>query len=147
VIDFDFVPPTKNAPATTVAVSVVEEAPVITQTVTARRIDESVGYLTKKDDADWEWDDLRDYVIHEIESRHGAQVRDSRKESGIFKSFLGRYGVADTDGKIDATIPVKIAKTAFGPVYNGMWRSAPIAVTRFTKGSDPYFADIILSRL
>jgi hypothetical protein len=116
---------------------VVTEVPAVVEKVTVSRVrDTSAGYLTKKD-SDWEWDDLRDFVVHEIEARHGAQVRDFRKESGIFKGFLSRYG--------DQAVP--IARLAFSPVFDGMWRSAPIAVTRFTKGSDPYFGDVLLQRL
>lgn len=135
-LDFDF--DQKPASARTAPVTeVVTEAPVVVEKVTVTRVrDTSAGYLTKPD-AGWAWDDLRDYVVHEIEARHGAQARDFRKESGIFKGFLSRYG--------DQAVP--IARLAFSPVFDGMWRSAPIAVTRFTKGSDPYFGDILLQRL
>lgn len=89
-----------------------------------------------KADAGWQWDDLRDYVVAKIEEHHGPFPRDSKKESGIFKSFLSRYG---------EMAPV-IARYAF-EVCNGRWREAPISVTRFCKASDPYFADIIVARL
>jgi hypothetical protein len=144
---FDFVDLESTAPEQTVT-QVVTEVPAVVEKVTVTRVrDTSVGYLGK-DDKDWAWDDLRDFVVHEIEARHGAQARDFRKESGIFKGFLSRYGVTDADGKvIDATTPVALARLAFSPVFDGMWRSAPIAVTRFTKGSDPYFGDVLLKRL
>lgn len=124
------------------ATTVIEEptvvvSPVVVQTITTTTLPEtSVGYLGKTDDQ-WGWEDLRDYVVREIEARHGVQPRDFRKESGIFKSFMTRYGA-------DA---VPIARLAFSPVFDGWWKSAPISVTRFCKGSDPYFADVLRARL
>jgi hypothetical protein len=41
---------------------------------------------------------------------------------------------------------IAIAKAAF-EVQNGMWRSAPISVQRFCKGSDVFFADVIAERV
>lgn len=130
-LDFDLKPAGR-----VMKTAVVTEAPAVVETVTVTRVpDASSGYLTKPD-SQWGWEDLRDYVIHEIEARHGVQPRDFRKESGIFKSYLARYG--------DNAVP--IARLAF-EVFNGMWSSAPITVTRFCKGSDPYFSDVILKRL
>lgn len=115
---------------------VVTDAPVVVETVTVTpKASIAAGYLTKPD-SEWEWDDLRDYVIHEIETRHGVQPRDQRKESGIFKSFLSRYG--------DKAVPV--TRAAF-EVFDGVWRSAPITVNRFCKASDPFFGDVLLKRL
>lgn len=91
------------------------------------------AYLGK---TDWSWDDLRDYVVAQIEDRFGAFPRDARKESGIFKSFLARWG--------DKAQP--IAQYAF-EVTDGRWGGAPISVNRFCKGSDPYFAEKIAARL
>jgi hypothetical protein len=85
----------------------------------------------------WTWSELRDYVIREIELRHGAQPRDPRKEKGIFSSFLGRW----PDGQA-----VRIAKAAF-EVHDGWWANAPIGVNRFCKGSDPFFAERIITQL
>lgn len=159
MIDFDFVPPTSasavraSTPSTAVLVDgpaptpiAVDGTPVVRDTVVATRLSESATHLSTPE-ASWGWEELRDYVIHEIETRQGPQPRDFRKEAGIFKSFLARYGVEIEPGKYDATRPVAIAKVAFGPVFNGIWRSAPITVTRFCKGSDPYFGDVILKRL
>jgi hypothetical protein len=84
----------------------------------------------------WAWDDLRDYVVASIEERFGPFPRDSRKESGIFKSFLARWG--------EQARP--IAEYAF-VVTDGRWGGAPISVNRFCKGSDPYFAEVIAARL
>jgi len=86
---------------------------------------------------DWTWSQLRDYVIREIELRHGAQPRDPRKERGIFSSFLGRW----PEGQA-----VRIAKAAF-EVHDGWWGNAPISVNRFCKASDPYFSRVILAQL
>jgi hypothetical protein len=136
MLDFDL-KPVGSAKAATTTTVIVTEAPVVVETVTVTRTpDRSAGYLTKSD-AEWGWEDLRDFVIHEIEARHGVQVRDFRKESGIFKSFLSRYG----------SNAVPIARLAFSKVFDGMWSSAPITVTRFCKASDPYFADILAKRL
>lgn len=88
-----------------------------------------------KDPSDWTWSDLRDYVIAEIEKRQGVQERDVRKEGGIFKSFLSRWG---------ADAP-RIAQTVFD-FYDGMWNGQPVTVTRFCKGSDPYFSEVIAAR-
>lgn len=150
MIDFDFVPPTSASAARVATPSasvqsepdaisvplVVDEPPIVRDTVVATRLSESATYLTVPEES-WGWEELRDYVVHEIEAKQGPQPRDFRKEAGIFKSFMARYGDQS----------VAIAKVAFGPVFDGVWRSAPITVTRFCKGSDPYFGDVILKRL
>lgn len=117
---------------------VVQEAPaaVRQEVTTAKTGTAESSYLLKTADQ-WTWGDLRDYVITECEKRFGAQPRNPAKESGIFKSFVGRYGIEDA---------VLIAMAAF-EVYEGIWRKAPVRVTRFTKGNDQYFADVILARL
>jgi len=84
----------------------------------------------------WGWQDLRDYVVREIEARHGPQVRNPKTESSIFKSFLTRW----------SDQAVSIAKVSF-EVHNGMWRNAPISVNRFCVASDPYFAAVIAANL
>lgn len=111
----------------TTEVVVEETVKVIPKASTSR------AYLGK---TDWAWDDLRDYVVAEIEARFGAFPRDSRKESGIFKSFLARWPEQAQ----------AIAKYAF-EVSDGRWAGAPISVNRFCKGSDPYFAQVISERL
>lgn len=95
---------------------------------------DSRAYLAKPDEA-WEWSDLRDYVVTQIEARFGVFPRDVRKESGIFKSYLARYPQGP-----------RIARYAF-ETAEGFWMGAPISVTRFCKGSDPYFSDVIAERL
>lgn len=122
------------APSTAAVTAVV---PVVQETVKVIPVaSQSVSYVMKPE-ATWGWSDLRDYVVFEIEKRHGPQVRDPKKEAGIFKSFMSRWpdqGVA-------------IAKVAFGPVNEGMWKNAPISINRFCVASDPYFAAVIASRL
>lgn len=119
------------------------ERPVAKKVTTSPTVQETVrvtpvagaAYLMK-DDALWTWEDLRDYVMGQIVAFHGPQLRNSVKEAGIFRSFMARYpGQA-----------VGIARFAFEQ-QRGMWQRAPISVTRFCKGSDPYFADQIVRRL
>lgn len=111
-------------------------APVVTETVTVTlKPSDRTQFIAKSEDS-WEWGDLRDFVVAEIEKRTGAFPRDFKKEAGIFKSFMARWG-----DKAPA-----IARTAF-EVHEGMWKGAPISVNRFCKGSDPYFAQPIADRL
>lgn len=111
------------------AAVVINEAPRSTP-VASRR----TGYLSK-DPSTWTWSDLRDYVVFEIEQRHGVQDRNVIKESGIFKSFFGRWGS-------DAH---RIATTVFD-IYDGNWQGKPVTVNRFCKNSDPYFSEVIAGR-
>lgn len=126
LIDFDVLDTPKAV--------VSEQVPVVVERVTTTS--EAVSYVMKDEQA-WGWQDLRDFVIREIENHHGPQPRDLRKESGIFKSFMTRY----------PEHCVGIARAVFGPVHQGMWRGAPVSVNRFCKASDPYFADVLVSRL
>lgn len=84
----------------------------------------------------WGWEQLRDYVVTQIEGRFGCFPRDALKESGIFKGFVKRWG--------EKAGPIAIH--AF-EVRQGAWAGAPIGVTRFTKGNDPFFAVPILESL
>lgn len=132
MIDFDAIrraaagekPVVKKAPAAPTVQETVRVAPVA-----------GAAYLMKVD-AEWSWEDLRDYVMGQIVMYHGPQVRNAVKESAIFKGFTSRYG----------SQAVAIARFAFEN-QRGMWQRAPISVNRFTKGSDPYFADPIAKRL
>lgn len=108
----------------------------ITETVRVVSNQQVAGFLAKPE-RDWNWTDLRDYIAAEVERHHGPQTRDSAKESGIVKSFISRWGIETA---------VLIAQAAF-EVYGGMWRNAPITMTRFTKNSDPYFAQVIVDKL
>lgn len=109
-------------------------APTVQETVRVTPV-AGAAYLMKPD-AQWTWEDLRDYVMGQIVMYHGPQVRHPVKESAIFKGFMARYGDK----------AVGIARFAFEQ-QRGMWQRAPISVTRFCKGSDVYFADQIAKRL
>lgn len=85
---------------------------------------------------EWGWEELRDYVVRKIEERWGTSPRDPLKEAGIFKGFVGRWG--------DQAKPIAIAACE---VHGCLWRSAPLTITRFTKGNDPYFASVIAANL
>lgn len=117
---------------------VVQRPPAtVAQTVTTSQADPAEAAYLLKPTVQWDWQDLRNYVVAEATKRFGEQIRDPKKEAGIFKGFIGRHGIADA---------VLIAQAAF-EVYEGTWRQAPITVTRFTQGNDPYFANVILARL
>lgn len=109
-------------------------APVI-ERVTVTPVPSSRHLLRREEQ--WDWAELRDYVVTEIERRHGPQARNGKTEASIFKSFLSRW----PEGQA-----VRIAKAAF-EIYEGMWGNAPISVNRFCKGSDEFFAIPILTRL
>lgn len=90
-----------------------------------------------KDESTWTWSDLRDYIIAKSTELFGTQLRDPMKESVILRAFIGRHGIEKA---------VLVAMAAY-EVYGGIWMGAPVTVTRFTKNSDPYFADVILARV
>jgi hypothetical protein len=110
--------------------------PVVTETVRLVPVTTANASHLLKADADWSAEDLRNYVMGEIERLHGPQIRDAVKEKAIFTSFMGRWGAQ----------AVPIARFAF-EVQRGLWSRAPISRNRFTKGSDPYFAQKIAERL
>ena len=111
-----------------------ETVQVVTERVHVTAVS-GAAYLLKED-SQWSWEDLRDYVMGQIEEFHGPQLRNTMKESSVFKGFMARHGVK----------AVGIARFAFEQ-QRGMWQRAPISVNRFCKGSDPYFADPISARL
>lgn len=80
----------------------------------------------------WSWEQLRDYVVDQIVLHHGNFPRNPLRESGIFKGFLSRHGERAGEIAIYAFEGCK-----------GWWKNSPIGVERFTKGSDPWFADEI----
>lgn len=84
----------------------------------------------------WTWEQLRDYVVAQVLELHGPFPRDAVKEAAIFRSFVSRWG--------EQAGPIAVA--AF-TAHGGYWRSAPIGVNRFSKGSDPYFAVIIAANI
>lgn len=104
-------------------------------TITPRPSTTAQAYLARQDEQ-WSWEDLRDYVVTKIQEIHGPQPRDHFKEMGTFKGFLSRW---------EEMAPA-IARYAF-EVEGGWWRSAPISTGRFAKGSDPFFSAVILDRL
>jgi hypothetical protein len=91
----------------------------------------SSSFLLRSDEA-WDWQDLRDYVVREIEARFGVFPRNPLREAATFKSFMTRWGVQAP----------AIARYAF-ETLDGRWAGAPISVNRFCKNSDPYFAAVI----
>ena len=82
------------------------------------------------------WEQLRDYVVSQIEDRWGPMPRNPIKEKSIFTSFVNRYGDK----------AMAIARAAC-ETHRCEWRSAPLSVSRFTKGCDPYFSDILAKRV
>lgn len=117
---------------------VLSKAPAqVVQEVTTTRTGTTESAYLLKPAAQWTWQDLRDYVVTEAEKRFGPQVRDPKKETGIFKGFMQRHGAEDA---------VLVAMAAF-EVYEGTWRSAPVTVNRFCRNSDPFFSEVILARV
>jgi hypothetical protein len=110
--------------------------PVPSAPATAPQASNVAGFSMKQAE-EWDWEDLRNYVVHEIERYHGPQPRDAMKEKAIFGSFIKRHG---------SSASAAIAQFAFG-FCEGMWSNAPITVNRFCKASDPFFADPIKQRL
>lgn len=111
-------------------------APTVSVTVTpVNRPSKPSTHLLKSEEQ-WDWRQLRDYVVTQIEAIHGTQPRDALKEKAIFSGFINRWG---------AKAPL-IAKAAFN-VHGGVWKSAPISVNRFCKASDPFFSEPIAERL
>mgnify|MGYP000028161675 CR=1 FL=1 len=128
MIDFDAI----DAPPITTATS-VEVVDEVTVTVLPSQ---GRSDLVAADPASWDWQQLQDYVIAQIEQHTGPFPRKHDSEIGIFKGFVKRWG--------NQAGPIAVA--AF-EVHGGRWRGAPIAATRFCKNSDPYFADVIAKNL
>jgi len=112
--------------------SLVQETVTMTATTPMSRRMRFVGISPDK----WGWEEIRDYVVAEIEKRFGPFPRDTKKEYGIFMSFKGRW--QDKAGLI--------AKHAF-EIEDGRWAGAPMSVNRFCKNSDPFFAAPIVQRI
>jgi hypothetical protein len=94
-----------------------------------------VSYSLKPDN-EWGWEELRAYVVDQVESLFGPFPRDLPKEVSIMKSFTERFGK-------DAP---RIARAAY-EVHKGYWGGAPIRLSRFTRASDEWFARVILASL
>lgn len=134
MIDFDLMEVGQTA--TTIALA--DFPPVITEKVQVRNLPTTT--FRAEDVAvppeHWSWEQLRDYVVRQIETIHGPYPRNFIREASIFKSFLTRW-----DHQAGA-----IARCAF-EVHGGMWKGAPITTSRFCKGSDPFFALLIAETL
>lgn len=129
LLDFDVdLQPSRTIRITTQVAPVVERVSIRQELPSA--------YLAK-DQGDWCWEDLRDYVAREYTARFGVFPRDSRKEHGIFTSFVARWGIDQA---------VAVARYAF-ETMDGRWKGSPVSVTRFCKNSDPYFSVPILKYL
>jgi hypothetical protein len=125
-------------------VTVPDTAPVVSQTVSV--VSERRTHLVTESEQ-WSWSQLRDYVVHEIESRFGAiPGRDPVRESGIFKRFVSARKPDGSGGWGELAGP--IAVHAFTQDNgSGFWANAPISTTRFCRNSDPFFASVIADRL
>jgi hypothetical protein len=130
--------------------SLVPTAPGTRFTVqqTVARIEEEVAIIPRQAPPDtthlaipaeeWTWQQLRDYVINQIERTVGVQPRQpSFKEEAIFTGFIKRHGARRAS---------QIARHGF-EVCRGYWKNAPISVNRFCANSDPYFAAPIIEHL
>lgn len=124
------------APALQPPAPSVTAAPTVVQTVSVEHAPARSDLLT--DAENWTWMELRDYVAAQIIERFGPFPRDSRKEHAIFSRYVATFGAKDA---------AAVAQYAFGPACDGWWGKAPISITRFCKGSDPYFTAPILARL
>jgi hypothetical protein len=111
--------------------------PATPATPVARPVGRDSSAHIGKPESEWDWHDLRDYAMVEMERCHGPQVRDAAKERSIFGAFIKRHGPTDS---------AAIVRYAFG-FCKGMWNNAPISVNRFCKASDQYFAEPIKQRL
>jgi hypothetical protein len=123
-------------------VALIEDViPRVTETVTVRptsrvtKVEKGRTFVGTASST-WSAEQLLSYVATQIQQLHGPFPRDPKKEVAIMRSFAGRW--AEQAGPI--------AQYAF-EVAGGMWRKAPISITRFCLKSDPYFAEIIAKEL
>jgi len=93
-------------------------------------------HYSETPDAEWTWEHLRDYCVDQIILAHGKFPRIPVRENATFQRFAKDWG---TDAP-------KIARYAF-EVCGGRWAGAPIAVSRFCRGSDDFFARPIVDRI
>lgn len=114
----------------------------IAVTSKTQAIDVRVIHILQEDDQ-WDWRGIRDYVHDQICRLHGDfPPMTAVQESGIFKSFLGRW---PNDDFPKITGPA-IARYGF-EIEGGWWYGAPIGYGRFTKASNGYFAVPIATKL
>lgn len=120
-----------DADGTTATVSV--SAPSIRETVTFRPAPKT--FLVS---GDWTWRQLRDYIEVQTSSRFDMKDdRDPAVIAGICKSFISRWGGKRAE---------EIARYAYER-KGGVWLSKPVGFSRFTKNSDPYFAEVIVREM
>ena len=118
------------------------EVPSITDTIEVEinhappraRREERRSYFDVPDE-EWTWENLRDYVVHEIEQRFGMFPR-GYAEIGIFKRFVATWGAQSA----------AIARYVF-EIENGWWLNRPVTITRFCIKSDKFFARPISQKL
>lgn len=89
-----------------------------------------------KPDHEWGWEELRDYVVDQVEHHFGLFPRNLPQEVSVMKSFMERFG---------HNAP-RIARCAY-EVHKGYWGGAPVRLTRFARASDEWFARVILAQL
>lgn len=116
--------------------AIVKTSTAVAETLSATPTPSAARAFLAKPEEQWTWSDLRDYVVAEIERRSGAFARESKKEYGIFTRFLKTWG----------SLAPRIAHYAFTEC-DGYWMGQPITINRFTKGADPYFAEVIANRV
>ena len=132
VVPFDGVDTTSS----TATIRVEDRIDAVSETVTVHQFTPAGTTHLLHSDEQWTWYELRDYVVGKIIEIHGVFPRNEMKEMGIFKAFCARWG---------ADAPA-IARYAFESA-GGYWKNAPVSVTRFCKGSDPYFSQLIVNHL
>lgn len=119
------------------ALTIEDTLPVVTETVTVRpvaRVEQGKTHLGV-DSSQWDAAQLLSYVASQIQRLHGPFPRDAKKENAIMRSFASRWGIKAGP----------IAVFAFEQA-GGMWMNAPISLTRFCKGSDRFFGQVILDK-
>lgn len=125
---------------------VTQTAPVVRETLTLHRppsngLPQAAPRETRTTDVGkrpecWEWEDIRNYVMRQIETFSGPFPVDPVRLKSIFYSFKKRHG----------KMAGPIAVAAFD-LYQGKWMGAPISVNRFCTASDKCFADVLKQRL
>jgi len=115
----------------TATVSVV--SPTVQESVTFRPAPKT--FLVS---GDWTWRQLRDYIETQMNSRFDMRDdRDPAVVAGICKAFVSRWGGKRAE---------EIARYAYER-KGGVWMSNPVGFSRFTKNSDPYFAEVIVKEM
>jgi hypothetical protein len=133
-----FVVPFDGADVTssTAMIRVEDRIDAVSETVTVHQFTPAAATHLMRPVEAWTWSELRDYVVGKIIEIHGVFPRNNMKEGAIFKAFCTRWGD-------DAPAIARYAFESMG----GYWKNAPVSVNRFCKGSDPYFAQLIVDHL